>query len=75
MTSRRRDCFLQWRTSSEPTSSVAEGAASWDGIVSLGDVLLERLVPRRGRESVFVSLGLGVEDIAAAAAALDTLNK
>jgi len=48
--------------------AVAEGAASWDGIVSLGEVLLERATPRGGRVSAFVSLGLGVEDVAAAAA-------
>ncbi|MDB5070640.1 MAG: Ornithine cyclodeaminase [Candidatus Eremiobacteraeota bacterium] len=48
--------------------AVAEGAASWDGVVSLGDVLARRKTPRSGRCSVFVSLGLGVEDVAAAAA-------
>ncbi|MDB5039683.1 MAG: ornithine cyclodeaminase [Candidatus Eremiobacteraeota bacterium] len=48
--------------------AVAEGIASWDGIVSLGEVLLERVTPRGGRVSTFVSLGLGVEDVATAAA-------
>jgi alanine dehydrogenase len=48
--------------------AVGEGAASWEGIVSLGEVLLERATPRTGPASVFVSLGLGVEDIATAAA-------
>jgi ornithine cyclodeaminase/alanine dehydrogenase-like protein (mu-crystallin family) len=54
--------------------AVAEGAASWDGVVSLGEILLGRLVPRRGRASVFVSLGLGVEDVAAAAAAIRVVS-
>ena len=48
--------------------AVAEGAASWDGVVTLGDVLAERAVPRPGRASVFISLGLGVEDVATAVA-------
>jgi ornithine cyclodeaminase/alanine dehydrogenase-like protein (mu-crystallin family) len=48
--------------------AVAEGAASWDGVVSLGAILAERATPRAGGVSVFVSLGLGVEDVAAAAA-------
>ena len=48
--------------------AVAEGAASWDGIASLGDILSGRAAPRAGRVSLFVSLGLGVEDVAAAAA-------
>jgi ornithine cyclodeaminase len=50
--------------------AVAEGAASWDGVVTLGETLLERATPRDGRVSVFVSLGLGVEDVATAAAVL-----
>jgi ornithine cyclodeaminase/alanine dehydrogenase-like protein (mu-crystallin family) len=45
-----------------------EGAPSSDGVVSLGDVLAQRKAPPSGRCSVFVSLGLGVEDGAAAAA-------
>ncbi len=48
--------------------AVAEGAASWNGVVSLGDVLADRAAPRSGRVSVFISLGLGVEDVATAAA-------
>ncbi len=48
--------------------AVAEGAASWDGVVGLGSVLAGRAVPRPGRVSVFVSLGLGIEDVATAAA-------
>ena len=48
--------------------AVAEGAASWDGVASLGDILSGRAEPRAGRVSLFVSLGLGVEDVAAAAA-------
>jgi ornithine cyclodeaminase len=48
--------------------AVAEGAASWAGVASLGDVLGGRASPRAGRVSLFVSLGLGVEDVAAAAA-------
>lgn len=51
--------------------AVADGTASWDGVVSLGDVLAGRASPRSGRISVFVSLGLGVEDVAAAAALVD----
>ncbi|HYW53004.1 MAG TPA: NAD(P)-binding domain-containing protein [Dongiaceae bacterium] len=52
--------------------AVAEGAASWDGVVSLGDVLARRAVPRGGRVSLFESLGLGVEDVAAAHALVGT---
>jgi alanine dehydrogenase len=48
--------------------AVGEGAASWEGVVSLGAVLLDRAIPRDGRVSAFVSLGLGVEDVATAAA-------
>ena len=48
--------------------AVAEGAASWDGVVSVGDILAQRSAPRSGRCTVFESLGLGVEDVAAAAA-------
>ena len=48
--------------------AVAEGAATWDGVVSLGEILAQRKTPRGGRCSVFVSLGIGVEDVAAAAA-------
>ena len=48
--------------------AVAEGAASWGGVVSLGDVLAGRASPRAARVSLFESLGLGVEDVAAAAA-------
>ncbi len=48
--------------------AVAEGEASWEGVVSLGEVLVGRARPRAGRLSVFESLGLGVEDVAAAAA-------
>lgn len=48
--------------------AVRENAASWDGVVVLGDVLAGRASPRAGRVSVFESLGLGVEDVAAAAA-------
>jgi len=48
--------------------AVGDGAASWDGVVSLGETMLGRATPRDGRASVFVSLGLGIEDVAAAAA-------
>jgi ornithine cyclodeaminase len=48
--------------------AVGEGAASWEGVVALGDVLAQRNAPRDGRCSVFVSLGLGVQDVATAAA-------
>jgi alanine dehydrogenase len=48
--------------------AVAEGTASWDGVASLGEILAGRASPRAGRVSLFVSLGLGVEDVAAAAA-------
>ncbi len=48
--------------------AVADGAASWDGVISLGEVLAHLGSPRSGRVSIFVSLGLGVEDVAAAAA-------
>ena len=48
--------------------AVAEGAATWDGVVSLGAILAVRARPRAGGVSLFVSLGLGVEDVAAAAA-------
>jgi ornithine cyclodeaminase/alanine dehydrogenase-like protein (mu-crystallin family) len=48
--------------------AVAEGAASWDGVVSLGDVLAGQASARPGRTSVFISLGLGLEDVATAAA-------
>jgi alanine dehydrogenase len=48
--------------------AVEQGAASWDGVVSLGEVLARRATPRAGDVTVFVSLGLGVEDVAAAAA-------
>jgi ornithine cyclodeaminase len=52
--------------------AVAEGAASWDGVVSLGAILAGRATARAGSASVFVSLGLGVEDVAAAAAIATT---
>jgi len=48
--------------------AVAEGAASWDGVVALGEILAGIATPRDGHTTVFESLGLGVEDIAAAAA-------
>jgi ornithine cyclodeaminase len=48
--------------------AVADGEASWEGVVSLGAILARRAEPRAGCVSVFVSLGLGVEDVAAAAA-------
>ena len=51
--------------------AVADGAASWDGAVTLGEVLAERAAPRSGRVSLFVSLGLGIEDVVAAVALLD----
>ena len=50
--------------------AVAEGSAAWDGIASLGDILAGRAAPRTGRLSIFDSLGLGVEDVAAASAIL-----
>ena len=50
--------------------AVAEGAAAWDGIVALPEVLAGRARPRSAEVSIFISLGLGVEDIAAAAALL-----
>jgi alanine dehydrogenase len=48
--------------------AVADGAASWDGAVTIGEVLAETAAPRAGRVSVFVSLGIGIEDVATAAA-------
>ncbi len=48
--------------------AVAEGTASWDGVVSLSAVLARHAPPREGRVSLFESLGLGIEDVAAAAA-------
>jgi alanine dehydrogenase len=51
--------------------AVAEDAASWDGVVTLGEVLAGRAVPRRGRASVFISLGLGIEDVATAVALIE----
>jgi ornithine cyclodeaminase len=48
--------------------AVADGEASWDGVVALGDVLAQHARPRAGRVSLFDSLGLGIEDVAAAAA-------
>jgi alanine dehydrogenase len=50
--------------------AVADGAATWDGAVTLGEVLAETAEPRAGRVSVFVSLGIGIEDVAAAAAVI-----
>ena len=50
--------------------AVHDGDASWDGVVTLGDVLARRASARAGRVSVFVSLGVGVEDVATAAAVL-----
>jgi ornithine cyclodeaminase/alanine dehydrogenase-like protein (mu-crystallin family) len=51
--------------------AVADGVAWWDGVVSLGDVLAERCSARPGRVTVFESLGLGIEDVATAAALVD----
>ena len=48
--------------------AVAEGAASWEGVASLGEILAGLASPRAGRVSLFDSLGLGVEDVATAAA-------
>jgi len=48
--------------------AVNEGAASWDDITELGPVLEGHVEPRDGRVSVFVSVGLGIEDVAVAAA-------
>jgi alanine dehydrogenase len=48
--------------------AVRDGVAAWDGVVALGDVLAERCTAGRGRVTVFESLGLGIEDIATAAA-------
>lgn len=50
--------------------AVAEGAASWDGVVSLGAVFAGTASVCAGRVSVFESQGLGVEDVAAALAVL-----
>ncbi|HEY0614960.1 MAG TPA: hypothetical protein VGC96_09985 [Candidatus Elarobacter sp.] len=50
--------------------AVRDGAASWDGVVALGAVLAGAALPRGGRVTVFESLGLGVEDVAAASAIL-----
>ena len=47
--------------------AVADGNASWEGVVTLGHVL-DGARTRAGRVTVFVSLGVGVEDVAAAAA-------
>ena len=51
--------------------AVAEGLAEWRGIVSLGAILAGAATARAGRVSIFDSLGLGVEDVAAAAAIVD----
>jgi alanine dehydrogenase len=51
--------------------AVTDGLAAWDGVASLGEILAGRATPRPGRVSVFASLGIGVEDVAAAAALLD----
>jgi ornithine cyclodeaminase/alanine dehydrogenase-like protein (mu-crystallin family) len=59
------------RESGDVILAVAEGAASWDGVVSLGAVLTGQKAPRPGRVSVFVSLGLGIEDVATAAAVVE----
>jgi ornithine cyclodeaminase len=48
--------------------AAAEGTARWDGVVALGEILAGIATPRDGRATVFVSLGLGVEDVAVAAA-------
>lgn len=48
--------------------AVAHDGASWDGVVALGDVLAGRAGARAGRCTVFESLGLGIEDVATAAA-------
>ena len=48
--------------------AVAEGETTWDGVVTLGAILAGRAEPRAGNVSVFISLGLGVEDVAVAAA-------
>jgi len=48
--------------------AVADGAASWEGVVSLGAIVAGSAQPRDGSVSVFISLGLGVEDVAVAAA-------
>ena len=39
-----------------------------NAVVNLGDVLEGRNSPRPGGVSVFISLGLGIEDVATAAA-------
>ncbi|HEY0395035.1 MAG TPA: ornithine cyclodeaminase family protein [Candidatus Elarobacter sp.] len=48
--------------------AVRDGDAAWDGVVTLGAVLAGIASPRVGRVTVFESLGIGVEDVAAAAA-------
>ncbi len=54
--------------------AAAEGSERWDGVVTLGAVLAGLAAPRKGRVSTFVSLGLGVEDVAVAAAVGDLNN-
>ncbi len=58
------------RESGDMMLAVRDGATSWDGVVTLGEVLAKQKRPRAGRVSVFVSLGVGVEDVAAASAVL-----
>jgi ornithine cyclodeaminase len=48
--------------------AVHDGAASWDDVTELGPVLEGHVEPRDARVSVFVSVGLGIEDVALAAA-------
>ncbi len=48
--------------------AVRDGAASWDDVTELGPVLEGHVEPRNARATVFVSLGLGIEDIAVATA-------
>jgi len=48
--------------------AVAEGNASWESVVTLGDVLGEPAGAHDGRVTVFDSLGMGVEDVVVAAA-------
>ncbi|HEY6236948.1 MAG TPA: hypothetical protein VIW69_17735 [Candidatus Elarobacter sp.] len=48
--------------------AVAEGAATWDGVLSLGEILAGRAAAHAARITLFESLGLGVEDVAAAGA-------
>jgi ornithine cyclodeaminase/alanine dehydrogenase-like protein (mu-crystallin family) len=68
-TRRRRGAFeCRAGRTGDIVIAVHEGDASRDGIVALGEVLAGLAAARPGRCTVFESLGVGIEDVAAAAA-------